>query len=89
MCRFYYVVFHHSVLFIDIYTIAYLTILVIVTSHPHMSPHVTTCRHMLRQFWTRFSQGKGFAQRQTKWDALFMGISAMGRDESFVNYLLR
>lgn len=40
-------------------------------------------------FWERFGQGKGFAQRQTKWDALFMGMSAMGRDEKLVSYLLR
>lgn len=40
-------------------------------------------------FWRRFSQGRGFAQRQTKWDALFMGISAMGRDEGLFSYLLR
>eukprot|EP01034_Spumella_vulgaris_P018897 gene18897-24158_t len=40
-------------------------------------------------FWLRLSQGKGFATRQTKWDALFMGMSAMGRDEKFVSYLLR
>lgn len=40
-------------------------------------------------FWDRFAAGKGFAQRQTKWDALFMGISAMGRDESLLSYLLR
>eukprot|EP00597_Dinobryon_sp_UTEXLB2267_P000545 CAMPEP_0170062676 /NCGR_PEP_ID=MMETSP0019_2-20121128/3814_1 /TAXON_ID=98059 /ORGANISM="Dinobryon sp., Strain UTEXLB2267" /LENGTH=279 /DNA_ID=CAMNT_0010268885 /DNA_START=46 /DNA_END=885 /DNA_ORIENTATION=+ len=40
-------------------------------------------------FWLRFAQGKGFATRQTKWDALFMGIGAMGRDESIVSYLFR
>lgn len=40
-------------------------------------------------FWERFSQGKGFAQRQTKWDALFYGISAMGRDEKLISYLFR
>lgn len=40
-------------------------------------------------FWLRLSQGKGFATRQTKWDALFMGMSAMGRDEKLVSYLLR
>ena len=40
-------------------------------------------------FWERFAQGKGFATRQTKWDALFYGISAMGRDEKLVSFLLR
>ncbi len=40
-------------------------------------------------FWLRLAQGKGFATRQTKWDALFMGMSAMGRDEKLVSYLLR
>lgn len=40
-------------------------------------------------FWLRFSQGKGFATRQSKWDALFMGMNAMGRDEKFTSYLLR
>mmetsp|Transcript_22891 Transcript_22891/g.33448 ORF Transcript_22891/g.33448 Transcript_22891/m.33448 type:complete len:202 (+) Transcript_22891:324-929(+) len=40
-------------------------------------------------FWRRFGQGKQFAQRQTKWDALFMGIGAMRRDEGLVGYLLR
>jgi hypothetical protein len=33
--------------------------------------------------------GKNFASRQTKWDALFMGIRAMGRDESIVSYAFR
>lgn len=40
-------------------------------------------------FWERFGQGKAFAVRQSKWDALFIGISAMGRDESLPNYILR
>lgn len=40
-------------------------------------------------FWERFTQGKGFATRQSKWDALFVGISSMGRDETFLSYLLR
>ena len=33
--------------------------------------------------------GKSFAQRQTTWDAIFFGISAMGRDEKLASYLLR
>lgn len=40
-------------------------------------------------FWDRFGMGKSFATRQTKYDALFMGLGAMGRDESLVNYLMR
>lgn len=40
-------------------------------------------------FWRRFTQGKSFAQRQSTWDALFMGLSAMGRDESMLSYLMR
>lgn len=40
-------------------------------------------------FWKRFSQGKGFATRQSQWDALFMGISSMGRDEGLASYLVR
>ena len=34
-------------------------------------------------------KGKSFAQRQSKWDALFMGIGAMGRDENLLSYILR
>jgi hypothetical protein len=40
-------------------------------------------------FWEKFGMGKSFATRQTKFDALFMGIGAMGRDETIVNYALR
>lgn len=40
-------------------------------------------------FWTRFAQGRSFAARQSRWDALFLGISAMGRDEHFISYALR
>ncbi|CAM9514858.1 unnamed protein product [Ectocarpus fasciculatus] len=39
-------------------------------------------------FWERYSQGKGFAQRQTKFDAAFLGFRAMMRDESLMNYLV-
>lgn len=43
-----------------------------------------------RDTFTRyFTGGKDFAKRQTTWDALFMGISAMGRDEGLLEYLLR
>lgn len=40
-------------------------------------------------FWERFTQGKGFAARQSKWDALFIGISGMGRNESIFEYAFR
>ena len=43
-----------------------------------------------RDTFTRyFTGGKDFAKRQTTWDALFMAISAMGRDEGLLEYLLR
>jgi len=41
------------------------------------------------KFWEYFSSGKQFAKRQTMWDALFMGIRRMGRDENVVEYGLR
>jgi len=40
-------------------------------------------------FWKRFNQGKEAATRQSKWDALFMGLSAMSKDESLVEWMLR
>lgn len=40
-------------------------------------------------FWGHFYGGKQFAKRQSMWDAMFMGIRHMGRDESFVEYALR
>lgn len=40
-------------------------------------------------FWKRFGQGQNFATRQSKWDFLFMGIGAMGRDEKLASFLLR
>lgn len=40
-------------------------------------------------FWQRFSQGGRFAKRQTMWDALFMGLSSMGRDEQLASFVLR
>jgi len=40
-------------------------------------------------FWERFGQGKGFAQRQTMWDAIFFGVGSMGRDEKLASYVLR
>ncbi len=40
-------------------------------------------------FWSTFQSGKNFATRQTKWDILFAGISAIGRDEKVGSFLLR
>ena len=40
-------------------------------------------------FNDQFAKGRKFAKRQSQWDALFMGIQAMGRDESIINYSLR
>ena len=34
-------------------------------------------------FWSYFSAGKQFAKRQSMWDAMFMGIRSMGRDEKY------
>ena len=36
-----------------------------------------------------FARGKQFATRQSKWDAFFIGIDSMGRDEGMMSYLLR
>jgi hypothetical protein len=40
-------------------------------------------------FWHYFHSGKQFAKRQSMWDAMFMGIRSMSRDETMINYLLR
>lgn len=40
-------------------------------------------------FWRMFQGGKDFAKRQTMWDALFVGIGSMARDESIVEYGMR
>lgn len=40
-------------------------------------------------FWSYFNSGKQFAKRQSMWDAMFMGIRSMGRDESMLEYGLR
>ena len=40
-------------------------------------------------FTDQFGKGQRFAKRQSQWDALFMGIQSMGRDESLMSYLLR
>lgn len=40
-------------------------------------------------FWSYFSAGKQYAKRQSMWDALFMGMRHMSRDESFAEYAMR
>jgi len=40
-------------------------------------------------FWSYFSSGKQFAKRQSMWDAMFMGMRSMGRDEKFIEYGLK
>mmetsp|Transcript_323 Transcript_323/g.735 ORF Transcript_323/g.735 Transcript_323/m.735 type:complete len:297 (-) Transcript_323:151-1041(-) len=40
-------------------------------------------------FWSYFTSGKQFAKRQSMWDAMFMGMRSMGRDESFIEYSLK
>lgn len=40
-------------------------------------------------FWGHFHSGKQFAKRQSMWDAMFIGIRTMGRDESMVEYAFR
>ena len=37
-------------------------------------------------FWSYFSAGKQFAKRQSMWDAMFMGMRSMGRDENMIEY---
>ena len=40
-------------------------------------------------FWGYFDGAKRFAKRQSMWDAMFMGMRTMSRDESFLEYLLK
>eukprot|EP00591_Stephanopyxis_turris_P007850 CAMPEP_0195524330 /NCGR_PEP_ID=MMETSP0794_2-20130614/24083_1 /TAXON_ID=515487 /ORGANISM="Stephanopyxis turris, Strain CCMP 815" /LENGTH=286 /DNA_ID=CAMNT_0040654525 /DNA_START=137 /DNA_END=997 /DNA_ORIENTATION=+ len=40
-------------------------------------------------FWASFASGKRFAKRQSMWDAMFMGMRSMGRDESLIEYVLK
>ena len=40
-------------------------------------------------FWGYFQSGKQFAKRQSMWDAMFMGIRSMQRDENMIEYGLR
>jgi hypothetical protein len=40
-------------------------------------------------FWSYFNSGKQFAKRQSMWDAMFMGIRSMSRDENMLEYALK
>jgi len=40
-------------------------------------------------FWDYFHSGKNFAKRQSMWDAMFMGMRSMSRDESIIEYGLK
>ena len=40
------------------------------------------------QFWRSFNGGAAYAKRATMWDALFVGMRTMGRDEPFLSFLL-
>lgn len=40
-------------------------------------------------FWSYFSAGKKFAKRRSMWDAMFIGIRTMGRDENMIEYGLK
>lgn len=40
-------------------------------------------------FWEYFASGKQFAKRQSMWDAMFMGMRSMGRDESMLEYAFK
>lgn len=40
-------------------------------------------------FWGYFTQGKRFAKRQSMWDAMFMGMRSMSRDESMIEYAFK
>lgn len=44
---------------------------------------------VMDSFWDYFDGGKKFAKRQSYWDAFFVGMRSMGRDESFVEYALK
>jgi len=40
-------------------------------------------------FWQYYLAGKKFAKKQSMWDAMFIGMRSMSRDESMVDYLLK
>lgn len=41
------------------------------------------------RFWSTFYSGQQFAKRQSMWDAMFIGMRAMGRDENMMQYAMR
>jgi len=41
------------------------------------------------KFWSHFNKGKQFAKRQSMWDAMFIGMRSMGRDENMIQYVLK
>lgn len=41
------------------------------------------------QFWRSFAGGTAYAKRATLWDALFVGMRSMGRDEPLLNFVLQ
>mmetsp|Transcript_7359 Transcript_7359/g.10741 ORF Transcript_7359/g.10741 Transcript_7359/m.10741 type:complete len:290 (+) Transcript_7359:80-949(+) len=41
------------------------------------------------KFWSHFHSGQQFAKRQSMWDAMFIGIRSMSRDENMLEYALR
>lgn len=45
--------------------------------------------HTRDRFWEQFGKGQRFASRQSKWDAFFMGLSALQKNEKIGSYLLR
>lgn len=40
-------------------------------------------------FWKYYNAGKRFAKKQSMWDAMFVGMRSMSRDESMAEYLLK
>ena len=40
-------------------------------------------------FWEYFASGKQFAKWQTMWDAMFIGMRSMSRDENMMEYLFK
>eukprot|EP01084_Bolivina_argentea_P053279 97806_1 len=40
-------------------------------------------------FWSQAAGGKQFAKRATMWDAIFIGIRSMGRDDSLMEWVIR
>lgn len=39
-------------------------------------------------FWSLFSRGVAASKRATMWDAFFIGMRSMGRDEGFASYII-